>query len=349
MSKSSLSVFFSYSHKDENLRDELADHLATLKRNGEISAWHDRMIAAGSDWAKAIDDNLMTADVILLLISSAFLASDYCSEIELNQAITRHNSGGARIIPIILRPCDWEDSLFGRLQALPKNAKPITTWDDKDEAFTDVVKGIKRAIAEMQKAKTTPVAPVPTPPKVEPVVERVKPQPPVNVNPVELRSAKGIDYRELEKLLKAKEWQKADELTDRLMLKASGNEEQGWIDTESIKNFPCEDLQTIDRLWVHYSDGLYGFSVQKDIYVECGGKLDFSYLSDENWKKFCDLTAWKSEGKWVSYPDQFFMNNLISVKGHLPMLYVQLGLGLRLWKKGSKTIYFFSRIETCEV
>jgi hypothetical protein len=107
MSKSSLSVFFSYSHKDENLRDELAEHLATLNRNGEISVWHDRKIAAGSDWIKAIDDNLKTADVILLLISSSFLASDYCSEIELNQAIARHNSGESRVIPIILRPCDW--------------------------------------------------------------------------------------------------------------------------------------------------------------------------------------------------------------------------------------------------
>lgn len=89
------------------MRDELAEHLATLNRNGEISVWHDRKIAAGSDWIKAIDDNLKTADVILLLISSSFLASDYCSEIELNQAIARHNSGESRVIPIILRPCDW--------------------------------------------------------------------------------------------------------------------------------------------------------------------------------------------------------------------------------------------------
>ena len=72
------------------MRDELAEHLATLNRNGEISVWYDHKIAAGSDWAKAIDDNLKTADVILLLISSSFLASDYCSDIELNQAIARH-------------------------------------------------------------------------------------------------------------------------------------------------------------------------------------------------------------------------------------------------------------------
>ena len=280
MSKSSLSVFFSYSHKDENLRDELAEHLATLNRNGEISVWYDHKIAAGSDWVKAIDDNLKTADVILLLISSSFLASDYCSKIELNQAIARHNSGEARVIPIILRPCDWQSSQFGRLQALPKNAKPITKWDNKDEAFTDVVKGIKLAIAEMQKAKTTKVVPV---------------QPPVNVNPVELLSAKGIDYRELEKLLKAKEWGKADELTAKLMLKIANRERQGWLDEDSIKAFPCEDLRTIDQLWVHYSNRKFGFSIQKNLWIECG--CNISQSDFKLWKDFATKVGW--------YPTKF--------------------------------------------
>jgi hypothetical protein len=133
-----------------------------------------------------------------------------------------------------------------------------------------------------------------------------------------LPSEKNIDYRELEKLLKTKQWYEADQLTFRLILKASGREEEGWFDLDSIKNFPCADLRTIDQLWVHHSDGLYGFSVQKQIYVECGGKLDFSDPSYETWEKFCDRTAWKSEGKWVNYPDQFFNKNLMSVKGHLP-------------------------------
>ena len=140
----------------------------------------------------------------------------------------------------------------------------------------------------------------------------------IQPNPVPHKSAKGIDYRELEKLLKNKQWYEADQLTDRLMLKVSGQEKQGWINPDSIKNFPCEDLQTIDRLWVHYSNGLYGFSVQKDIYVECGGKLDFDHPDTKTWNKFCDRTAWKSKGKWLSYPKQIFENNFMNVKGHLP-------------------------------
>ena len=83
-------------------------------------------------------------------------------------------------------------------------------------------------------------------------------------SPVELLSAKGIDYRELEKLLKEKEWLKADGLTARIMLKVANREKEGWLNEDSVKIFPCIDLQTIDKLWVHYSDGKFGFSVQKN-------------------------------------------------------------------------------------
>ena len=90
MSKKSFTLFFSYSHADEDLRDNLAEHLSSLKRNKVIDAWHDRKIPAGTKWAKAIDDNLNKADIILLLISSKFLASEYCSDIEVKQAMERH-------------------------------------------------------------------------------------------------------------------------------------------------------------------------------------------------------------------------------------------------------------------
>jgi TIR domain len=142
-----IEVFFSYSHRDEELRDELATHVTMLKRQGIIAAWHDREITAGSDWAGAIDTHLNSASVILLLVSANFLASDYCYDLELGQAMKRHAAGEAQVIPIILKPCDWTGAPFGKLQALPKNAKPVTKWDDRDEAFLDVAQGIRRAIA----------------------------------------------------------------------------------------------------------------------------------------------------------------------------------------------------------
>jgi len=138
-------------------------------------------------------------------------------------------------------------------------------------------------------------------------------------------------YQDLENYLEAKEWQEADNETYRLMITAVGKDKGQWFDEKDLREFPCDELLAIDRLWVKHSDGLYGFSVQKQIYVECGGKLDYSFPSDETWNKFCDRTAWKSEGKWVNYPDSFFNNNFMSVKGHLPFeMEGMLGLG-RLW------------------
>jgi hypothetical protein len=148
-------VFFSYSHKDEVLRDDLATHLSLMKRQGIIEAWHDREISAGAEWANAIDDNLNAADIILLLVSANFLASDYCYDIEMQRAMERHEAREARVIPIILKPTDWSDAPFAKLQALPKNAKAVTTWQDKDEAFLNVAQGIRRVVEDMAKSKTS--------------------------------------------------------------------------------------------------------------------------------------------------------------------------------------------------
>ncbi|NEU71868.1 toll/interleukin-1 receptor domain-containing protein [Hassallia byssoidea VB512170] len=148
-------VFFSYSHKDEVLRDDLATHLSLMKRKGVIEAWHDREITAGAEWANAIDDNLNAADIILLLVSANFLASDYCYDIEMQRAMERHEAKEARVIPIILKPTDWSDAPFAKLQALPKNAKAVTTWQDKDEAFLNIAQGIRRVVEDMAKSKTS--------------------------------------------------------------------------------------------------------------------------------------------------------------------------------------------------
>ena len=152
------SLFFSYSHKDENLRDQLETHLAGLHRNGLISAWHDRRITAGRDLGAAIDENLNSSDVILLLISPDFIASDYCYEQELARAMERHDAGEARVIPVILRPCDWHGLSFGRLMATPQDGKAITTWPNIDQAFLNVVTGIKAALEELGKNKQKPIS-----------------------------------------------------------------------------------------------------------------------------------------------------------------------------------------------
>ncbi|MGG6268502.1 TIR domain-containing protein [Leptolyngbya sp. AN03gr2] len=146
MTEEPIKVFFSYSHRDEELKDELVKHLSILRRQGVITEWHDRMIMPGSEWSREIDASLNSADIILLMVSSDFLASDYCWGVEIEKALQRHESGEAYVIPVILRPVVWQDAPFAKLQALPKNAKPITKWKDQDEAFFDVVRGIQIAI-----------------------------------------------------------------------------------------------------------------------------------------------------------------------------------------------------------
>jgi hypothetical protein len=152
-------LFFSYSHRDEALRDQLETHLAMLKRQGFIETWHDRRITAGERLDQAISANLEKADIVLLLVSPDFLASDYCYEREMLRAIERHKAGACTVIPVILRPCDWHDAPFGGLLAAPKDGKPITQWPDRDAVFLDVTGAIKGALKKLGAAQMATPAP----------------------------------------------------------------------------------------------------------------------------------------------------------------------------------------------
>ena len=162
-----MELFYSYSHKDEPLRDELDTHLALLRRRGVLQTWHDRQIAAGNEWRTAIDKHLGRADIVLLLVSPDFIASDYCYGIEMTRAIERHKAGLARVVPVIARSVDLEGAPFAEMQALPKDAKPVTSWPNRDEAWTDVAKGIRKVAEALTAAKAAfepPVAAAPTAP-----------------------------------------------------------------------------------------------------------------------------------------------------------------------------------------
>jgi N-acetyl-anhydromuramyl-L-alanine amidase AmpD len=142
-------LFYSYAHEDEEFRKELVKHLSILRRKGIIEDWHDRKIVPGQEWKAEIDKGMEAAHVILLLVSSAFLTSDYCYDIELKYAMDRHARGDAHVIPIILRPVDWKGAPFDHLQALPPGAKPITKWRPKDEAFFEVALGIRKVVDQL--------------------------------------------------------------------------------------------------------------------------------------------------------------------------------------------------------
>ncbi len=163
-----ISLFYSYSHKDEVLRKKLETHLSLLQSEGVISGWHDRCIAAGTEWEGTICKNIEEAGVILLLVSADFLASRYCRDVEVKRAMERHEEGTARVIPVILRPVDWHTAPFGKLQALPRDGKAVTTWKNRDEAFTNIALGIREAVKSLTSSSQNPSAPVPAAPVVTP-------------------------------------------------------------------------------------------------------------------------------------------------------------------------------------
>jgi hypothetical protein len=138
-------VFVSYSHQDEIWRQRLGTSLRALESSGLIQCWHDRKIIPGDDWKGQIHSALKDSDIFILLVSPDFIASEYCSDVEVCEAILRHKAGTARVIPVILRPAIWDHAPFGSLQALPANAKPIFNWSNREKALLDVVNGIRKA------------------------------------------------------------------------------------------------------------------------------------------------------------------------------------------------------------
>ena len=154
MSNAAVPVFYSYAHEDETFRIELAKQLKILERTGIISGWSDRDIGAGEDWRNTISENLKDAKIVLLLVSPDFLASDYCYEVEMSYALGRHNRGEAIVIPVFLRKTLFELAPFAKLQGLPKDAKAITDWLNRDDAFAEIAAGIQQAAERIRNKNT---------------------------------------------------------------------------------------------------------------------------------------------------------------------------------------------------
>src|SRR2546421_498610 len=141
-------VFFSYAHEDAELRKRLEQHFSFLKREKMISQWYDGEIKAGREWRGEIESHLNSADVILLLISAAFAASDFCYSTEMNRAMERHDAGEAVVVPILLHPCDWRKAPFAKLQLLP-SGKAISLWPNIEEALYEVARKIREVVEDL--------------------------------------------------------------------------------------------------------------------------------------------------------------------------------------------------------
>jgi hypothetical protein len=144
-----LKIFLSYAHEDEAMKNELDKSLIMLKRSDKIDLWQDRQILAGSEWDADIKRELVNADIILLLISVDFNNSRYIWEKELAVAMQRHQEGKSRVIPVILRNCEWSEMPYAKLQALPDGGVPVTTFANKDEAYTGIAKKVRAVVDYM--------------------------------------------------------------------------------------------------------------------------------------------------------------------------------------------------------
>jgi hypothetical protein len=168
-----------------------------------------------------------------------------------------------------------------------------------------------------------------------------------NYPEVPLESAVGYDYTQLRDLLAAGKWKEADEETEKAMLQVAGREEEGWLDVGNIDNFPCEDLRTIDRLWVESSNEKFGFSIQKEIYQNLGGTREFNG-EIEIWRKFGDTVGWRKEGSWKNYSELNWGTPMTpnTPPGHLPVV---VGGGVRWHGDVERSVLLFSRAEACQL
>ncbi|UBF23832.1 GUN4 domain-containing protein [Kovacikia minuta CCNUW1] len=355
MSEGAIKIFYSYSRKDLDMRNTLEDHLAALREAGRISTWHDLELEAGTEWEPAILSKLDTADIILLLVSHNFIASKYCYGTELKRAIARHDAGTARVIPIILRPCDWNHSCvpFSKLNVLPTHAIPITKWENRDDAFAIVAQRIRETVDELltqkklakqqawkqpQKQKQAVDAleqwlqlSIQNYPQQSPTALTLLNQGRIAGIPLDsnssnsfeedLSSDRGVEYTRLLDLLKAGQWKEADRETYRIMIFSVGKRDGDHFADTDFLNLPCENLQAIDYLWAKYSSAKFGFSTQKSLYLQSGGDLNGGCPSDKVWDEFSDRVGWRKDGAWLDYDNLIF--SLEAPPGHLPRFFTR--------------------------
>jgi hypothetical protein len=141
-----VNVFFCYAPQDEELRRKLEGHLALLERGGAITSWSSGAVGAGAAWRAEIDQQMGRADLILLLVSADFLASDHLYDVELSRAIGRHRAGSSTVIGVLLRPCDWQQGEIRKLVTLPRiegRVVPVTAWPNQDAAFASIAEAVR--------------------------------------------------------------------------------------------------------------------------------------------------------------------------------------------------------------
>lgn len=217
-------------------------------------------------------------------------------------------------------------ALTGHLKELYKNFRINTGWNDADDRRSGtrklplLISLFARSMPELISAR---IPEVPDEVEQEETITKShqKLVEPVKALASKLSFQQKVDYTRLQNLLTDEKWRENDKETLTVMLKVVGREQEGWLTTEHIENFPCPDLQTIDQLWKKYSNERFGLSIQKRIWESVGGTPDADYRTV---CYFGNHVGWRRSGRWLSYGNRTF--NHLSPKGHLPYLCFQIKL-----------------------
>ncbi len=300
MNQPQFDVFLCHNSKDKPEVIEIANE---LKKRG-LKPWLDKWeLRPGLSWQILLEEQIEQIKSAAVFVGSSGFGPWQNQEMRafLSEFVERE----CFVIPVLLRNTSEQPKLPIFLKG--------NTWVDfrtDPEAMENLIWGITGRKPER---KTQPI-----------------PQPIQSVIPSDdLSSEKGVNYTRLRDLLAAGKWKEADAETLAVMLKVSGREQEGYLNEESINMFPCTDLRTIDQLWVKYSNGRFGFSVQKKIYLSVGGKVDGDYYP-EAWNKFGDHVGWKVQGNLIDYATDVVFSTSAPV-GHLPF---SGGWGCWVWFGG---------------
>ncbi|MEM8504861.1 MAG: GUN4 domain-containing protein [Cyanobacteria bacterium P01_D01_bin.1] len=340
------SIFISYSRQDQAYVRKLIN---AFESKG-LSVWLDERIDYGTAWQKVIEDHLRACQVFVLVMTPHSLESHWV-QCELSLALELKKP----VFPLLLEGERWFS--VARIQivdvrsgALPperffkKVSTSVVRVEVKKVAISEPIDTTDKILADTSligKELSVPFAAEDEPVALRRELEELRAQ---QSEPQRLL----IDarYADLERYLKNKEWEAADEETYRLMIAEVGKEEGQWFKREDLLNFPCEPLRVINGLWVTHSGGRFGFSVQKDLYLKCGGIADGKHYEGA-WKKFCQQNGWMKSNELsnVRYDTS-------SPLGHIPVcssLEVYWGSVIGGRREGEVLEVLFSRLQTCKL
>ena len=328
--KSEIQIFLAHANEDKKRVREIYHRLKELG----YRPWLDEVdILPGLNWEQEIQKAIRDSQIFMACFSQKSIGKDGYIQKELRIALDKLAEKPPNtifVIPLRLEDCQLPDLQQTQLGIRLRSIQWLDYWNPN--SFERLERSIEYQFGSFNEVEEPKDVSLPDKPLLSDYLSIPSL---TNKAEIKLKSDRGIDYTKLRNLLAEGKWKEADQETGKVMCQAAGREEQGWLDIEDIDNFPCEDLRTIDQLWLYYSQGKFGFSVQKKIYESLGGTREYN---QEVWKNFCNRIGWRKGGSWLYYSVLTF--NLESApQAHLPCSLRWEGGFTRRWVWKGATLF----------